>query len=918
MRSYTPAARAYLVGMVILAALLTAYAWLFRPAPAPQEWLPFAFLTVAAAVAHLYPVRSAREGAFYVVANVFVFAAVILLSLPLIALHCLAVMLPYTILNYRRPRVWYRWSFNTAQTLVAAFAVRAIFLLSHRSAFDGPASLAVVLTAAVLFPFLQSTLVTVMLCFNNNIKFLSSPLLERDTLLAEITMALMGAMVAAVWHAQPWFALLMPLPMMIMYTLVRRVLMVPLAEFDAKTGLYNYRHFEQVASTEFVRAKTMRRPMSLLFMDLDYMRHINNRYGHLAGDYVLKELAGILIREARHGDVVARFGGEEFVALLPGTEQAEATYLAERIRHAVEHHTYCFEGQPIRVTISVGVVSYPVHGQEITELMQRADEALYAAKAEGRNRVKVCGCGEMQIPPEMRRPTLAAVAPVAAALQAEAPAPAPAAPVPPAATATAQTPAPTPTPTVAPPGPLAPAWYIAALPQIVATGGGLTLLWSLSAVTWPYPDWRMLGALALAALIAELLTVQVYEGNRQRVSNSMGVGAILAAVSLVDLTGALLVGLVSGVVHTLLSRRFEWSKVAFNLGGICLATTAAAAAYHLTPAARSATEISMGNLTGPALAAVAFYAVNTGLVALIIGLRARRNPLAIWKENLWYAPVFILSGLTGAFLGSTYEALGLVGAAIFLIPILVLRYFFSLYAGRMHRSIVALEEAMSRVEESNLEKEQTLDHLILTISAIIDARDRSVAGHSSQVSRYAVALAEELGLPPDEIRRIRTAALLHDLGKIGIPEAILHKPGRLTPEEYTVIQTHADLGRRILAGVPALQEVAKIVGEHHEYYNGRGYPTGKAGEEISVGGRILAVADTLDTILSDRPYSPAKPLSWALDELVRCSGTQFDPVIVSAVLRIEARPENKSLFVNSTHPPEGRPHTLFGQEEAAC
>lgn len=925
MRSYKPAARIYLVGLATLAALMLAYAWAFRPTPALPDLIPFTFLTAGAAIAHLYPVRSAQKEAFYVVANVFVFAAVILLNLPLITLHCLLVMVPFSFMNRHRPRVWYRWMFNTAQTLVAAFAVRWLFVVAGKNAFEGPASLVIVVVAALAFPFLQAFMVALMLYFDKGVRVFSAQPLERDALLAEVTMTTLGALVAAVWHTQPWFAALLPMPMAIMYTLVRRVQMVPLAEFDAKTGLYNFRHFEETVNVEFVRARTARRPLSMLFMDLDYMRHVNNRYGHLAGDQVLKDLAAILTRETRHGDMVARFGGEEFVAVLPGTDRAEATYIAERIRSKVEQHECKFEGHSIKVTVSIGVVAYPLDGQEVTQLIQRADEALYAAKNEGRNRVKTAGnTGEMQIPPEMRRPALAALPPVAAAAQVgEAPAPpAPAnvreEPRADQSTKPAPPPAPPPAAAVTPAAPLTESWLLAAVPQIVAAAGTLTLIWSLSAATWPYPHLLPLSLLLVAAVIAELLTVQVYEGARQKMTISMGVGAILAAVTQLDLTGALIVGVFGGAFHMVMARVRDWTKVAFNLGGICLATAAAMGAYRLLPVDWTLTHITINHLIGPTLATLTFWAFNTGLVSLMVGLRSRKGALRVWVNNLWFSPAFILSGLTGAFLGASYHLLGPVGAAIFLTPILVLRYFFSLYAGRMQRTIIDLEEAKTNVEASNLEKEQTLEHLILTISAIIDARDRSVAGHSEQVARYAVALAEELELPAPEIRKIRIASLLHDLGKIGIPEAILHKPGRLTPEEYAVIQTHAQLGARILAGVPALQDVARIVGEHHEHYDGLGYPAGKAAEKIAIGGRIVAVADTLDTILSDRPYSAAKPLSWALEELVRCSGTQFDPDVVAAVLRIEARPENKDLFVNSAKPgTSSRSHSLFSQEEAA-
>jgi HD-GYP domain-containing protein (c-di-GMP phosphodiesterase class II) len=163
-----------------------------------------------------------------------------------------------------------------------------------------------------------------------------------------------------------------------------------------------------------------------------------------------------------------------------------------------------------------------------------------------------------------------------------------------------------------------------------------------------------------------------------------------------------------------------------------------------------------------------------------------------------------------------------------------------------------------------------------------------VAGHSGRVAAYAVALGEELRLGERELAYLHTAGLLHDLGKIGVPEAILHKPARLTPEEYAIVQGHAALGERILAAVRPLAEVARMVGDHHERYDGAGYPHAEAGEAITRGGRILAVADTLDSILSDRPYAEGKPLAWALAELDRCAGAHFDPEVVAALHRVVA------------------------------
>ncbi|HET7771635.1 MAG TPA: HD domain-containing phosphohydrolase, partial [Chloroflexota bacterium] len=163
-----------------------------------------------------------------------------------------------------------------------------------------------------------------------------------------------------------------------------------------------------------------------------------------------------------------------------------------------------------------------------------------------------------------------------------------------------------------------------------------------------------------------------------------------------------------------------------------------------------------------------------------------------------------------------------------------------------------------------------------------------VRAHSRRVAKFAVAIGKELGMSTSDLATLHTAGLFHDLGKVGIPEAILHKPAKLTADEYTVIKEHAALGQRILSEVPQLADIARMVGEHHERFDGYGYPLGLAAEQISLGGRILVVADALETMLADRPYSRGRELHMALAELDRCAGSHFDPLVVSAVHRAVA------------------------------
>jgi diguanylate cyclase (GGDEF)-like protein/putative nucleotidyltransferase with HDIG domain len=163
-------------------------------------------------------------------------------------------------------------------------------------------------------------------------------------------------------------------------------------------------------------------------------------------------------------------------------------------------------------------------------------------------------------------------------------------------------------------------------------------------------------------------------------------------------------------------------------------------------------------------------------------------------------------------------------------------------------------------------------------------RDRYTGEHSEAVIEMSAAVARNLGLGQEEVERIRSAALLHDIGKVAIPDEILHKPGPLSDQEWQLMREHPVIGERILRVVPGLGTVARIVRHEHERWDGRGYPDGLARDQIPIGSRIIIAADTYHAITSDRPYRPARSHGDAIEELSRCAGTQFDPRVTSALI----------------------------------
>ena len=190
------------------------------------------------------------------------------------------------------------------------------------------------------------------------------------------------------------------------------------------------------------------------------------------------------------------------------------------------------------------------------------------------------------------------------------------------------------------------------------------------------------------------------------------------------------------------------------------------------------------------------------------------------------------------------------------------------------------------LHQAIVDLERSYDITLEALGDALDLKDSETEGHSKRVTAYTIALARAMGIGSDAIKVIARGAFLHDIGKMAIPDAILRKPGKLTSAETLLMREHCERGYNILRKIPFLNEAAEIVYSHQEHFDGSGYPRGLRGEDIPVGARIFAIADTLDAITSDRPYRGAKSFDVARLEILRCSGTQFDPVAVEVFLKI--------------------------------
>jgi len=202
---------------------------------------------------------------------------------------------------------------------------------------------------------------------------------------------------------------------------------------------------------------------------------------------------------------------------------------------------------------------------------------------------------------------------------------------------------------------------------------------------------------------------------------------------------------------------------------------------------------------------------------------------------------------------------------------------------QLEKTVAQQTEEIGRVlAELQSTHEATLDALGMAL----ESRDHETQGHSRRVAQLASLIARQIGITGKQLEMITYGSYLHDIGKIGIVDAILRKPGPLTPEEQAAMRTHVEIGHQMMSSIPFLKRAAAIVLCHHEAFDGSGYPNHLQGEQIPIGARIFAVADTLDAITSDRPYRQARPLAAAKAEIERCSGTQFDPEVVAAFREI--------------------------------
>ncbi len=386
----------------------------------------------------------------------------------------------------------------------------------------------------------------------------------------------------------------------------------------------------------------------------------------------------------------------------------------------------------------------------------------------------------------------------------------------------------------------------------------------LAVVRMEAVDYGYLGLLLFLAAITGRTKVRLVGGS----SLSLITTVVLVAMIMLGSSAAVLVGICGVVVQCAIPRRkFISQHLIFNVGMIVVTVFLASLGYYTV--VRDSHAPGIDRLIGSLVACIVYYFSSSICVSIIVGLSGKKSIFRVWHDSFLYtAPSFVIAGLL-AFSVSQYMAS--MGPTVLLVVASIL--YLCYYSYRVYT------ESLEKEKQHAREMAELFNSTLSTLALAIDAKDRNTHGHIQRVQKYSRAIAEAMHLSEEEIKAIAAAALLHDIGKLAIPEYILSKRGPLTPDEMRKMRMHPQLGAEIISNIKFPYPVADSISAHHERFDGTGYPKGLAGRGIPLGARVLAVADVFDAYTSDG-LERAEILEEAIRALREGSGTFFDPDIV--------------------------------------
>jgi diguanylate cyclase (GGDEF)-like protein len=679
---------------------------------------------------------------------------------------------------------------------------------------------------------------------------------------------------------------------------------------DSLTGLYNHRAFHERLRKALASASRTHEAVSVLMLDIDDFKRVNDIYGHGAGDEILRGLSETLKDSVRSSDAVYRLGGEEFAIVITSRSPENADQLARRVVDRVESTDFDPAG---RITISVGLARGPEHAMNPRELIACAEAAMMSAKARGKNQIVLYDDSTMERPAGEPTPSARDVR------------------------------------------------SVAHMKMLQSLGGKLNRL----------NDVKQIGtviATELRALIdyhncrvslvegddvipiafvgqftsetsepLEILACKVGEGITGRVAqtgeslligdaancefarilpgtDSIDESQVVVALSfgtrvvgvivisklgldqfdeddmrlLEVLAGHAAVALENASLYEAARREaeratalLEFSRAlssADGLEAVCdrigelsaatLGSPNASVWWQETPGGEVRVQATYGytELDRERLARKVFTHEEAA------ELLTKKEPFVVEKElQAVIAPMKLDGGRLGCIAVTLPDGIEFGERQL------------RLLAGIAYQSKLALTNA------GNFDTlERTFLETVEALANALEANDEYTSSHARWITDLALKVGQELGLEGGSLKRLQLGALFHDIGKIGIPETILSKPGPLTPEEREIVETHPELGEKIIAPIDRLEEVRPIVRHCHERFDGAGYPDRLVGDEIPIESRIILVCDAYHAMTTDRPYRERMPAEEALRRLHEAAGTQFDPRVVEVCVRVLA------------------------------
>ncbi|MBI4734016.1 MAG: HD domain-containing protein [Rubrobacteridae bacterium] len=384
-----------------------------------------------------------------------------------------------------------------------------------------------------------------------------------------------------------------------------------------------------------------------------------------------------------------------------------------------------------------------------------------------------------------------------------------------------------------------------------------------SLVSLPALDWLKVLFFSLLIFVADSFAIQL----PRKAFISVSFALIFSTIVLLGPWAAVAATLITGINISDIKFKIPWYKTLFSVCNYVMSTFAAGFIYVMAGGPVGGFGISdFPMIIIPfLLTCTTFFMINTSLISIALSVLYGEPAIDNWRSNFqWLVPHYFALGVLGLMLAQIFAKSGYASIVLLAIPLLVARQTFMNYMqlrGAYINTVWALVQAL-------------------------EAKDPYTRGHSERVAQYAEAIANELKLPERTVETLRYAALLHDIGKIGIARKILNKPGRLNDEEFRRIKAHPEIGAEIIGNIDFLKEAVPAVYHHHEHLNGRGYADGLSGEGIPLLARIMTVADSFDAMTSTRSYRPALSTQDAVAELMSCSGKQFDDSVVDAFIRV--------------------------------